>query len=429
MANALNIGLSGLQAAQIGMDVTSHNIANVNTANFQRQLVDFSEVSFPSGNPTIPSGAGVKVSNIHNATDMFLSNNYPNALSNSSEYSTLAGLAKPLDDLLNNPSLNLSDAMQNVFNSFQDVANTPTSIPIRQNAIDQAQTLVDKSKSLVGELNTMQGSLNAQLNQNMVDANSLVSNIANINSSLQLSSNNADLIAQRDGLINDLSKLTGITVSPDKNTIVTTSGKTLLQGGVNVNPLTSNDLATISGGSIGGTNKFITTMLNPAIAKFPGVMQDFTNAVNVQSTKGFDLNGNTGTAIFNSPNGTLSDYSVNITDPRTLGAASVANAVGDGSNAQTMSDIKKQLFGGQTLQQEYGNLVSSADSQTNNANNMSNMYSGISDNFASQLHNLSGVNLDEEAANLLKYQQMYQANAKVIQAEKDMFGTLINITA
>lgn len=70
--NGFNIGVSGLKAAQVGLDVTSHNIANVNTANYKRQVVDFAEVLAPRWYiASTPDGAGVKVEDIRQVTDPF----------------------------------------------------------------------------------------------------------------------------------------------------------------------------------------------------------------------------------------------------------------------------------------------------------------------------------------------------------------------
>lgn len=428
---ALNIGLSGLRAAQVGMDVTSHNIANVNTPNYQRQAVDLKDVVYNSGSPQIPSGAGVAVSNIHNVNDPLLNRNYPQALSNSAEYGTLASLGKDLDGLVNNPSLNLTQAMQDTFNAFQDVANTPTSLPIRQNAIEKANAFAGKATSLLGEMNNLKANLTSNYSDSADKINSIVDNIAQLNDQIRLSGNQADpsLESQRDSLTFDLSNLTGIEISADKKTINTTSGKSLISSGIKANHLKPEDIPNISGGSIGGTNKFVTTMLNPAIDKLPEVVNHVATEINKQAVQGFDLNGNAGTPIFNVSTGSLSGLSVNITDPKTLGASTSATGLGDGTNAQKIADINKQLFGGQTLQSQYGSILSGLDSKAKNYSDMSTMYNNISNNVSSQMKNISGVNLDEEAANLLKYQQMYQANAQVIKTQNEMFGTLINMMA
>src|SRR5579875_1707580 len=120
---SINISLSGMKAAQVALDVTGHNIANVNTPNFKRQIVDLQSVVYNYNSPKIPSGGGVTVANIYNATNPILDKQYPKNLSDSSEYGTLSDSVNALQKILDNPALNLSQAMQDTYNAFQDLAN------------------------------------------------------------------------------------------------------------------------------------------------------------------------------------------------------------------------------------------------------------------------------------------------------------------
>jgi flagellar hook-associated protein 1 FlgK len=423
-----SIGVSGLKAAQVGMDVTQHNIANVNTPNYQRQVVELSSVTYRRELPSLPSGAGVKVDNIKSINDPFLMNSYPKALSDSSEYEALNKLAAPLNGLLNSDSLNLSTAMQNVFNSFQDVANSPTSIPVRQNAIDNAQSFVDKANSLNSQLGELKTTLQKSQTGSLEKANSLLTQISEVNKQIQSTGGDqSTLLSQRDGLTFDLSQLTGINISSDKSRISTTSGQPLINDGINVTPLKESDLASITGGEIGGTNKFITTMLNPAMEKLPQVLNTVTTAINEQAVKGVGLDSKQGSPIF--ATNAQGKLSVAVNDPRNIGAALSADAVGDGTNAQNISDIRNNLFNGQTLQGQYGNVLSGFNSKASSYTDMEKLYGSISDDIQKRIQSVSGVNLDEEAANLMKYQRMYEANAQAIKVQNEIFGTLINIRA
>jgi flagellar hook-associated protein 1 FlgK len=431
MSSAFSIGLSGLKAAQVGLDVTSHNIANVNTPNFRRQLVDLTQVSYQTSSPSIPSGAGVAVANIRNAGSPLLLKEYSDALSNSSEYDTLSSLSQPLDKLLNNSSYNLSNSMQDTFNAFEDVATNPTSVSIRQNALDKAQNFVEKSQSLMGQLTSFKNNLQATNIGDMDKANTLLTNIAEVNKQISYTGGNQDssLGSKRDSLLLDLAKITGITVSDDKKSVISSSGKQLIQNGINFHPIVAEDLPRITGGSIGGTNKFINNMLNVAMTKLPGAIQQVATEINKQAVQGYDLNGNIGSQIFNIPNETLSDFKLTISDPRNLGAATTSSGMNDGTNAQKLSDLRTKSFDGQTMQEKYSGIISNLDGRTKNYADMSNIYNDITDDFNKSIQSESGVNLDEEAANLLKYQQMYSASAQVIKTQNEIFGTLINIMA
>jgi flagellar hook-associated protein 1 FlgK len=69
---SLSINLSGMKAAQVALDVTGHNIANVNTPNFKRQVIELTPVAYNTSAKHIPSGAGVAVANIYNSKNTIL---------------------------------------------------------------------------------------------------------------------------------------------------------------------------------------------------------------------------------------------------------------------------------------------------------------------------------------------------------------------
>jgi len=423
----LNISLSGLKAAQVGLDVTSHNIANVQTPNYQRQLVSLKTMSYNSGSPHIPSGSGVAIGNIYNASNPILNSQYSKSLSNSSEYKTLSNSVNSIQKILDNPELNLSKAMQNTYNAFQDLANNPTSLSARQTALESAQAFIDKSAALMKELSSTKYSVTDNYKNSADSINSLVKSLATVNEHINQTGNNPNpnLSAQKETLILDLSKLSGIEVSNNGKTIITTSGKLLLTES-SVHEINDKDIPNINGGSIGAKNKIISNVLNPILDQLPKLAEQLAEEINKQLNEGYDLNGNPGKEIFNISSNNNPNLSLNINDPRDLAAASFSNAVADGSNAQKISDLRNTLFNGQTFQQQYSNLVSSIDNNAQKYKEMETAYTNISDNIYSEIQSVSGVNLDEEAVNLIKYQHLYQANAKALKVQEELFGTLIN---
>jgi flagellar hook-associated protein 1 FlgK len=424
---SLSINLSGMKAAQVALDVTGHNIANVNTPNFKRQVIELTPVAYNTSAKHIPSGAGVAVANIYNATNPILDKQYPKALSAKTEYGTLSNSVDALQKILNNPALDMTKAMQDVYNSFQDLANNPTDLSARQTALESAQVFIDKSVALMKELSTTKYSLTDNYKNSANSINSLVSNISKINGNISLTGGNPEssLKAQRDSLIIELSQLTSIEVSDDGKTIMTASGELLLTES-SVHEIEAKDIKNITGGSIGGTNKFINTILNPVLEKLPEMVIEFAQEINKQAVQGYDLNGNTGSEIFSPTDNSLYDFKLATNDTKRLGASSVNNGVGDGTNAQKMSDLRNQLFNGQTMQGKYSSLMSSIDNNAKKYNEMESAHAHISDSIESQIQEVSGVNLDEEAVNLMKYQRLYQANAQAMKILDYVFGNLIN---
>jgi flagellar hook-associated protein 1 FlgK len=72
-------------------------------------------------------------------------------------------------------------------------------------------------------------------------------------------------------------------------------------------------------------------------------------------------------------------------------------------------------------------LVTDVGVQINTWNNAQSADTAVLKNLNEQRNQVSGVNLDEEAANLLKYQQLYSASSKVLQTGNQMFNALISI--
>lgn len=102
----------------------------------------------------------------------------------------------------------------------------------------------------------------------------------------------------------------------------------------------------------------------------------------------------------------------------------------DGSNALAMSNLgtaKSLNSGTDSLTSAYANYVNQIGNETNNLQSSSTSATAVLTQATSAQQSVSGVNLNEEAANLIQYQQLYQANSKVIQTASTLFSTLLGI--
>lgn len=123
-----------------------------------------------------------------------------------------------------------------------------------------------------------------------------------------------------------------------------------------------------------------------------------------------------------------STLKVAITDPRQIAAASAANLPGDNRNALALAGLESQALmqnGKSTFSQVYGQLVADVGSKTHAASVSSSAQNVLLKQATSARENLAGVNLDEEAANLIKFQNSYQAAAQTVTIAKSLFDTLI----
>ncbi len=125
-----------------------------------------------------------------------------------------------------------------------------------------------------------------------------------------------------------------------------------------------------------------------------------------------------------------SGFSVAITDPADIAAASTAGAVGNNTNALALAALQTAntlANGSATYLSAYGLMVSEVGNKTRELEVTSTAAGNLLEQSTTALQNESGVNLDEEATNLLRYQQAYQAAAKVMQIAKEMFDMLVSL--
>lgn len=101
---------------------------------------------------------------------------------------------------------------------------------------------------------------------------------------------------------------------------------------------------------------------------------------------------------------------------------------GDGSNALKLGNLQNaNLLASGTLTQGYSDYVDQVGTQVSQATVASATQTTLVGQLTAQQQSVSGVNLDEEAANLMQYQQMYQANSKVIQTAGTLFDTILGL--
>ena len=113
-------------------------------------------------------------------------------------------------------------------------------------------------------------------------------------------------------------------------------------------------------------------------------------------------------------------------DTITLGPANLAYAKLNAGNADALLDLRDvALFDGSSLADGYAALMSQVGVKVQSVQYTAEVSKSIADNLETSRTGVSGVNLDEEAAKLLQYQQAYQASAKMVQIAQTIFDSLM----
>ena len=452
----INIGQSGLAAAQIGEDVTGQNIANAGTAGYSVQTLDQT-----AADPYTPAdrntqltpgliGSGVSVSSIQRASDQFLDTQVRDANSNLQSQTTQSNALTQVDNTFGEPSsTGLNAALTSFFSAFQDVANSPENAGVRAAAVQQGVALASTFGTVQSGLTSEASSLSGQAASAVQSINTDSAQIAALNLSIRAGTRNGqspnDLLDQRGVLLDKLSGLTNITVQPNSDGTVNVSvGSTALVLGSD-SFATSLSALTASGdltsGTLGGLNA-ASAKVSAFQSQLNSVAASVVSQVNAAQASGLDASGNAGTPFFTatagSEAGTIAVSSDLQANPGHLAAASVpvppaTFGAGDGSNAQLIAGLLTKTvtsaadpLAGQSIQSFYQQTVSTAGGQAAAAlAGTATAQAGYTQLFNSRSSE-TGVSTDAELTNMMKYQRAYQASAQFIQISDGLVGTVIN---
>ena len=349
MSSLLSIGVSGLNAAQLGLKVTGNNIANAGTDGYSRQnTVQVDQVGQNNGRYTM--GTGVDVIAVQRAYSQYLTQALWNSNSALQGATTTNDLATALNGLLQN-SGNLQSALDGFYGGFNAVANAPSDPSARQALLGNAQALVMAFNTFGQQLDQQRAQINTQISDAVGSVNSLVKQIAALNTSISQAGNTQpnDLLDQRDSLVKQLAGVTGISVAaqPDGTlSVYSTSGQVLVSGSysygfqvgsdaydagsTSVLDASGHDIsARLSGGTLGALLAYRSNTLDPAQNQLGRAALALAQSVNAQQAKGLDLNGDQGAALFSAPGPAVAAATGN------QGSATVGASVGDISQLTT----------------------------------------------------------------------------------------------
>lgn len=322
-------GLSGLTAFRNALNTTSHNIANVTTEGYSRQIVELD-----ARNPQLTGGgyvgSGVQSTTVTRLYDSFLATQFRNSSSATLELDSFLNLSTQVDGVLANQNVGLTAALQNFFNAVQTVADDPTSIPARQVLLTEGEVIENRFNTLDSFFDDLTGQVNVKLQATVIDINKLASNIASLNDKIVeatgIGAGNLpnDLLDQRDQLIDELSQKVNVSTSVQEDGSVNVfigSGQSLVLGNtfntlslqqsgfdasaqdIVFNQPSGNLVVTkfMTGGEIGGTLRFRDDVLDPSINSLGQIAVALSFEINEQHTNGIDLNGAQGLSFFSPP--------------------------------------------------------------------------------------------------------------------------------
>lgn len=454
----------GVQTQQI--QIAGKNLANVDNPNYARQKVVFGS----PGTVETPQGAqelGLVVQSIQSIRDPLLDAQVVREGGLTASYSAQqdalqkaqADLGQTVDGASSTDTSSTSATSQGIgaditslFNSFSSLAANPTDSGTRATLIANAQTLTDQMNSVDSNLSQLQTDLTTQTTDDVASANSLLKQIADLNSQIGRAEINnpgsaVDLRDQRQAALESLSQKIAITSTNDPTnpaeitvTAQDSSGNPVtLVNKTTVNALTFNG-TTVSGGSpstaidlAGGSIQGNLTARDGAVQTLRDNLDSLADQLVTSVNSAYNPTGTTGN-FFDPTKTTAGTITVLSTVTAANLKASDGGAAGDNTIAAAVSALSTKKFSTAgsdsidgTFTDSYASTVATFGQSLSSVNEAVTDQTNVQSLVTSQRQGVSGVSLDEEMTNLMTYQRSYEASSRVITVINELLQNLVNL--
>lgn len=464
LSTVMNIGANALNAFRVASEVTSENIANVNTPGYSRQRIVL-ETTAPTDANGFSMGTGVQIAAVQRYYDALIQRQLVNAQTTLGHDTTESSVLQQIEPVFNEIANDgLGAAISNYFGAWQDLTLNPAGTSERQAVLSRAQILTDNFHSVSTSLTNTISVQNDSLVPLTEEINAKLVGIAQFNGqiqSIELSGGNANETRdQRDQLIRDLSQQIGITYTENSDGTTDLSyadgGATLVAGSkagsfslsinsgtglYDVNVASPNGAAAVvtpapKTGQLGATLTLRDTKIPDYLDQVDVLATTIASQVNTQHKLGFDVTGSAGIDFFDPTTTNAATFNINtaLTTTNQIAASGGALLIGDNSNALKLAQLQNTKTmppppetATTSFNSYFDTLVSTIGLDVSSSKNNEAQDLAFTKQLSILRESSSGVSLDEELTNLIKYQRSYQASAKLITTATEMLDTVINL--
>jgi len=430
-----------LAAQQFALTVTQRNIANANNPSYTRQKVIFTNSEESEVINGIPGAY------IQSSRNQYLDYSVSRELQSSEEFDVMSEALRQIETLFSAENGDgLQKAITDFFGDFNRLTSTPEDLIARQQVITSAETLTSEFHRLHSGLQQLQISEDRTVPHIVNEINALTAEIASLNEKIPIAESDETGTAftlrdERQKILEQLSGLMGISYYETESgafTVTTKQGGALVLENQNFDletapipssPFTGVQLngtditANLNTGKLGGLIQIRDVTIAESLNTLDEMAATLITRVNEQHALGSDLDGLAGGDFFvpftqpspGSIEGASWQIQVAVTDPRLIAAASATGGPGNNENAQSMVAIADEnLFSSstETIKQFYAGFVYRIGSEAKAAEDNAATHLGVLQQLKNQRDADIGVNMDEEAINIIKYQKAYQASAR-----------------
>jgi flagellar hook-associated protein 1 FlgK len=404
-------------------------------------------------------GTGVQAAEIQRMYDSFLGVQINTEHQDLGKWEAQRNALQKVEMILDESSgYGLSEALNEFWNAWQDLVNEPSGQTERTVLLAKSETLTHIFNKVSTDLKHIQKDMDRRIEGTVQEINQLTGTIAGLNrqiAQIEAGGQNAnDLRDERDLLLTELSSMIDINTSEGgdgKVTVLLSGGRPLVENETSwslsneTNASGRQDILWLdgSGGSVNITNTIsggaLKGWLDVRDVSVPGYLSRLDDlatgviqGVNNLHSGGFGLDGSTGNNFFFGAS--ASDIEVNpavLADVKAIAAAGTASGVpGDNSIAIAIAGLQDDLTmdgNTTTFGDYYNSIISDLGGAVQEATTNYDHQSAMVDQLTSYRESVSGVSLEEEMVNLIKFQHAYEAAAKLVSTTDELLETVIGM--
>ena len=457
-------------AFDAAMNTIGQNVANANSEGYSRRRVTMqADSTVTQGFYSRPlertaTGTGVSISSYERLRDALLSRSswHANSWMGGSEEehritTTLQSIFTSSTDGA------LSDQLDQFWSSWSDLADNPTDNGVRMSVRGQGASIAATLSRLSTDIQNLQSETQRALEGGIQDLNRSLEEVAELNAVIQ--SGNAlgspDLAAEdrRDVLVSEMSEQAAIRIQEEPH-----GGYTVLMDGIMVvsgsmaktleldttsgtpqvkisdTPITL-DVPTEGGGRLSGWLRTLQATLPDTLTSLDRIAESLVKEVNALHVTGHDLDGNTGVDFFyfeaGPPEKGVTASSIRLSDAVNNDSRAVVASLGDPSDGFNDSQIANDIFrlsegalmngGSETIETYAINLVTGIGATAKRASSLYESHAALANHVDAMAKGVSGVSLEEEMTDLIRYQQSFAAAARVLNSAEAMMESLLSM--
>ncbi len=453
----LEIGKRALMGHQVSLQTVGHNIANVDTPGYSRQVVRISS-SAPEITVNGAVGTGVSVDDIYQVRDLFLGQQFRQAQKDLGQWMYKDKSLKQIESIFSEPADNsLNATLDQFWNDWSALSNDSENSGYRSSVLASATQFINSLKQLATGLEDQQRSTDRDLSAMTSDVNQKTTEIASLNQDIkriELGGSTAnDLRDMRDRIIDELSTLVDVNVNQKSDGTATVyMGSMLLVDGnssfdIGVSAerdgekIThrlvwqgSEHQLTNKNGQIFGLVQTRDEIIPRYLSELNTLARTVVEQVNAIHSAGYGLDGTTGVNFFDADYTDAADLRINnaiLLDHNRIAASTSSNPDdrANGEAAALLSALRDGMVmssNTSTINQYYQSLVGGLGVEAKESSAFSGNFALISNQVDNQRQSVQGVSLDEEMANLVKSQHAFDAASRVITVMDEALDTVIS---